>query len=68
MTLIHLLLLVLVSGIVIMAVLLVKKIRDLRMAPEETDDQLSDRVHELIQESAVKDSSANKDTKLDFDE
>ena len=37
MTLIHLLLLVLVSGIVIMAVLLVKKIRDLRLAPDVED-------------------------------
>ena len=68
MTLIHLLLLVLVSGIVIMAVMLVKKIRDLRMPPEESDDQLSARVHELIQESATKDASAGQDNKLEFDE
>lgn len=68
MTLIHLLLFILVSGIVIMAFLLVKKIRDLRMPPEDSDDQLSTRVHELLQESATKDASASPDNKLEFDE
>ena len=68
MTLTHVLLLVLVSGIVVLGVLLVKKIRDLRMPPEETDDRLSDRVHELIQGSAKKDTPADQDNKLDFDE
>lgn len=68
MTLTHILLFVLVSGIVILAVILVKKIRDLRMGPEEPDDRLSERIHELIQESDKKTDSAGQDNKLDFDE
>jgi len=68
MTLIHGLLFVLVSGIVVLAVLLVRKIRDLRMPPEETDDRLTERVHELIREAASEDSSTDQAKRLDFDE
>jgi hypothetical protein len=68
MTLIHALLFILVSGIVILAVLLVKKIKDLRMPPEETDDRLSERVRELIQEAAKEDAASTPEKKLDFDE
>lgn len=68
MTLIHALLFVLVSGIVILAILLVRKIRDLRMAPEEPDDRLSERVHELIREAAADDSKTNQGNSINFDE
>ena len=68
MTLIHFLLLVLVSGILVLGVMLVKKIRDLRLPPEETDDRLSEQVHELIRESPKKDAPPGQENKLDFDE
>ena len=68
MTLIHTLLFVLVSGIVILSILLVRKIRDLRMPPEDTDDRLTEDVHELIQEAADGDAKGNQEKRLDFDE
>ncbi len=68
MTLVHALLFVLISGIVILGVLLVRKIRDLRTPAEETDDALTHRVHELIREAAAGDPSSNKDEKINFDE
>jgi hypothetical protein len=68
MTLIHVLLIVLVTGIVILAILLVKKIRDLRIPPEETDDRLSERVREILRESAQEDASGKNEGKADFEE
>lgn len=68
MTLTHVLLIVLVFGILFLAVLLVKKVRDLRAAPEEADDQLSRQVQELLQDSVKKDAPAGQGNKLDFDE
>ena len=68
MTLIHALLFVLISGIVILGVLLVRKIRDLRTPPEETNDELTDRVQQLIREAAADDSATDKDEKINFDE